>query len=108
MSRLKDKLREAAMRGLNNFAEHLKGRVIDVTPMDTGELRRSIYVKRASTDSLKAEVGSSGAIAPYNVYVHEIPKLHYTTVGTGYKFVERPFFEEKDKIKDFIKTEVKK
>lgn len=108
MSNIKNKLDVAVARGLNNFGEHLKGKVIDVTPMDTGELRRSIYIKKATANNLTVEVGSSGAIAPYNVYVHEIPKINYTTPGTGYKFIERPFHEEKDKIKTFIKTEVKK
>ena len=108
MSNIKKKLDIAVARGLNKFGEHLKGKVIDVTPMDTGELRRSIYIKRATESNLTVEVGSSGAIAPYNVYVHEIPKVNYTTPGTGYKYIERPFYEEKDKIKTFIKTEVKK
>nr|DAV86947.1 MAG TPA: putative tail component [Caudoviricetes sp.] len=108
MSNIKNKLDAAVARGLNNFGEHLKGKVIDVTPMDTGELRRSIYIKKATADNLTVEVGSSGAIAPYNVYAHEVPKLNYTTPGTGYKFIEIPYYEEKDKIKDFIKAEVKK
>lgn len=108
MSNIKKKLDIAVARGLNKFGEHLKGKVIDATPMDTGELRRSIYMKEATEGNLTVEVGSSVAIAPYNVYVHEIPKLNYTTAGTGSKFLERPFYEEKDKIKDFIKAEVKK
>lgn len=108
MSNVKKKLDIAVARGLNKFGEHLKSKVIDVTPMDTGELRRSIYMKEATEGNLTVEVGSSGAIAPYNVYAHEIPKLNYTTAGTGSKFLERPFYEEKDKIKTFIKAEVKK
>lgn len=108
MSNIKKKLDIAVARGLNKFGEHLKGKVIDATPMDTGELRRSIYMKEATESNLTVEVGSSGAIAPYNVYVHEIPKINYTTPGTGYKFIEKPFYEEKDKIQTFIKAEVKK
>ena len=108
MSNIKKKLDMAVMRGLNKFGEHLKGKVIDATPMDTGELRRSIYMKEATEENLTVEVGSSGAIAPYNVYVHEIPMTNYTTAGTGSKFLERPLYEEKDKIKGFIKAEVKK
>ena len=108
MSSIKNKLDMAGARGLNKFGEHLKGKVIDVTPMDTGELRRSIYIKRATESNLTIEVGSSGAIASYNVYVHEIPKLNYTTAGTGSKFLERPFYEEKDKIQIFIKADLKK
>lgn len=108
MSNIKKKLDIAVARGLNNFGEHLKGKVIDATPMDTGELRRSTYMKEATEENLTVEVGSSGAIAPYNVYVHEIPMTNYTTAGTGSKFLERPFYEEKDKIKGFIKAEVKK
>ena len=108
MSNIKKKLDMAVMRGLNKFGEHLKGKVIDATPMDTGELRRSIYMKEATEENLTVEVGSSGAIAPYKVYVHEIPMTNYTTAGTGSKFLERPFYEEKDKIKGFIKAEVKK
>lgn len=108
MSNIKKKLDIAVARGLNKFGEHLKDKVIEATPLDTGELRRSIYKKDATEGNLTVEVGSSGAIAPYNIYVHEIPMTNYTTAGTGSKFLERPFYEEKDKIKDFIKAEVKK
>lgn len=100
------KLRQAITRGLNKYGEDLQGEVINATPMDTGELRRSIYLKKATEDNLTIEVGSRGAIAPYNVWVHEIPKTNYTTEGTGHKFLERPFEESKHKLKEFIKKEI--
>lgn len=103
---ISEKLRQAVARGLNKFGEDLQGKVIDATPMDTGELRRSIYLKKATEDNLTIEVGSRGAIAPYNVWVHEIPKTNYTTEGTGHKFLERPFEESKHKLKEFIKKEI--
>lgn len=107
MSNIDKKLNKAVAKGLNKFSNYLYGKILDVTPLDTGELRRSISVKEADENNLEAEIISSGAIAPYNVYVHEIPFAHYTTKGTGHKFMERPFEEEKHKIKDFIKNEVK-
>ena len=107
MSNIDKKIDKAVAKALNKFVNHLYGKILDVTPMDTGELRRSISVKEADENNLEAEIISSGAIAPYNVYVHEIPKTNYTTEGTGAKFMERPFEEEKHKIKDFIKNEVK-
>lgn len=107
MSNIDKKLDKAVAKALNKFSNHLHGIILNVTPLDTGELRRSISVKEADENNLEAEIISSGAIAPYNVYVHEIPFTHYTTEGTGYKFMERPFEEEKHKIKDFIKNEVK-
>lgn len=105
-SSISKKLRQAITRGLNKYGEDLQGEVINTTPMDTGELRRSIYLKKATEDNLTIEVGSRGAIAPYNVWVHEIPKTNYTTEGTGHKFLERPFEESKHKIKKFIKKEI--
>ena len=108
MSNIKSKIDAAVVRGLNKFGEHLKSEILDVTPLDTGELRRSIYVKKATEGNLAVEIGSSGAIASYNVYVHEIPFTNYTTAGTGHKFIERPFEKEKHRIKDFIKAEVRK
>lgn len=107
MSNIDKKIDKAVAKALNKFANHLYGKILDVTPMDTRELRRSISVKEADENNLEAEIISSGAIAPYNVYVHEIPKTNYTTEGTGAKFMERPFEEEKHKIEDFIKNEVK-
>lgn len=107
MSNTSKKIDKAVAKSLNKFANHLYGKILDVTPMDTGELRRSISIKEADENNLEVEVISSGAIAPYNVYVHEIPKTNYTTKGTCAKFMEKPFEEEKHKIKDFIKNEVK-
>lgn len=107
ISDLDKKIDKAVIKGLNKFAYYLHGKILDVTPLDTGELRRSISVREANEKNLEAEIVSSGAIAPYNVYVHEIPKTNYTTRGTGAKFMERPFEEEKHKIKDFITKEVK-
>ncbi|MGL5208456.1 HK97 gp10 family phage protein [Cetobacterium sp.] len=46
------KLRQAITRGLNKYGEDLQGEVINATPMDTGELRRSIYLKKATEDNL--------------------------------------------------------
>lgn len=109
MSSIDKKLDKLTAIGINKFTQHLYGKILDVTPLDTGELRRSISVsKEANENDLEAEIISSGAIAPYNVYVHEIPFTHYTTEGTGYKYMERPFEQEKHKLKDFIKAEVKK
>lgn len=109
MSDIAKKLDIATMKGINKFIHHLHGKILDVTPLDTGELRKSIEVTKEATESdLTAEITSSGSVAPYNIYVHEIPFTHYTTRGTGYKFIERPAEEEKNKLKDFIKAEVKK
>lgn len=107
-SSISKKLNSAVAKGLNKYAERLKEEVINATPMETGELRRSIYKTEATEDNLVIEVGSRGAIAPYNVYVHEIPRTNYTTPGTGHKFLERPFEETKHLVKEFIKKEVKK
>lgn len=100
------KLRQAVAKGLNKFGEDLQEKVINTTPLDTGELQRSIYLKKATEDNLEIEIGSRGTIAPYNVWVHEIPRTNYTTEGTGHKFLERPFEENKHKLKEFIKKEI--
>ena len=106
-SSISNKLKQATARALNKYGERLKEEVINATPMDTGELRRSIYKKDATVDNLVVEVGSRGAIAPYNVYVHEIPRSDYTTEGTGHKFLELPFENSKHLVKEFLKEEIK-
>ncbi|MBC2855479.1 HK97 gp10 family phage protein [Cetobacterium sp. 2A] len=101
------RLNQAVAKALNKYGERLHEEVLKATPLDTGELRRSIYKTEATEDSLTIEVGSRGAIAPYNVYVHEIPKTNYSTEGTGHKFLERPFEETKHLVSEFIKEEIK-
>lgn len=86
---------KAVAEALNKWAEDHIGEVIKRTPYKTGKLRKSIVVERATEDNPELTFISRGAIAnddgvPYNVIQHEVKFKHYTTAGTGPKFMTEP------------------
>ena len=60
MSNIDKKIDKAVAKALNKFVNHLYGKILNVTSMDTGELRRSISVKEADEKDLEAQIISSG------------------------------------------------
>lgn len=65
------------------------------TPVDTGELRASIYVERAERDGKRifSRIVAGGVSAPYAIYVHEdLDAIH--KVGQA-KFIESVLLESR-------------
>ena len=89
-------VRQACEEGLYRFGEKIMGEAVKVTPKRTGALRASGRVEPPVSHwwshlvSVKLKFG--GAAAPYAIYVHEMTgaKVHWTTPGTGPKFLETP------------------
>lgn len=84
---------EKTVRVANKTVEILLNKTVDVTPLDKGELRKSLATEHATINKPYAKVVSKGNIAPYNARVHEMldPSVNWTTPGTGPKFIENTF-----------------
>lgn len=101
---------EVVARGLNAWADHVLGKIIDYTPMDTGTLRKSISWIPATSEDLAVTFISSGSIAvssndksSYNKYVHDgSNNKNWTTPGTGHLFLVLPTIKEDHLKQKFI------
>ena len=104
------KVSEISVKALNITGQVLLNQnIINVTPLDTGMLRKSLVVDNATMQKPRMRIVSRGNIAPYNVAVHEIRFINYTTPGTNYKFLENPFRNNATKtFNRVLKGEMKK
>lgn len=93
-----------AVRGIENRSQTglllvgqlIKRRSVQLTPVDTGNLRNSAYV------TPMAHAVEIGYTASYAAYVHEVDKA-YRAPGTGWKFLERAIRENTKAILDLIR-----
>ena len=79
-----------AERQIKKCCEDLLSKAVDITPMDTGELRKS---GTTDYDSAKktGRVTFGGGSVDYAVAVHEMPnETNWTEPGTGNKYLEKP------------------
>ena len=98
-------------QGLIKCQNLLQNKAMPLTPLDTGNLRRSYYKptpERMADNTVVAIVENQ---AEYAVHVHEMPDpnlrrsnkgqlvplpVNWTTQGTGNKFLERPLWANVD------------
>jgi len=79
-----------AERQIKKCCEDLLSKAVDITPMNTGELRKS---GTTDYDSAKktGRVTFGGGSVDYAVAVHEMPdETNWTEPGTGNKYLEKP------------------
>jgi len=101
---------EKTLKSMNIAGEVLLNqKIVNITPLKTGKLRKSIVVKKARKNSKYMAIVSKGNIAPYNARVHELePPVNWTTPGTGGKFIENPFKENiKQIFADVLRNEMR-
>ena len=82
---------------IKKCCEDLLSKAVDITPMDTGELRKS---GTTDYDSAKktGRVTFGGGSVEYAVAVHEMPnETNWTEPGTGNKYLEKPLKANSDK-----------
>lgn len=96
----------------------LQGKAQSAAPLDQGDLRGSAFTRDANLGVPGVEVGFEGL--PYIIVQHEGgwrnfmgrygPKAieNYTTPGTGAKFLERPFLENKPRYKKAIREAIRR
>lgn len=93
--------------------EHLAIASARVCPVDETTLVSSQY-DVSTNDGMGAEVGYGGEASDYMWAVHENldPNVHWSKPGSGPKYLETPFLENRDEyaknIKDAAKTAARK
>jgi hypothetical protein len=106
------RINKMVAKKLNEWADGTMTDIIDVTPKDTGNLRDSIVLERATEANPTVTFISRGAIAnkkgrPYNVYQHETQYRHYTTDGTGPYYITKPVLRALPALKRKLKRGIK-
>lgn len=82
-------------KGLNQGLEVLAAAALPVTPKDTGRLRGSQKITRATAGNRQGAVSYD---TPYAVIQHENLGYHHTTPGTSAKYLERPLLANREKM----------
>lgn len=95
-------------RAVNEAGEDLLGRSLDVAPKEIGDLRGSGNSRPYSTPRGPAVI--VGYDSEYAEAVHEkLDKaVNWSTPGTGPKYLERPYLENKERYKKHIKDAARK
>lgn len=95
-------------RAVAEVGEDLLGRSLDVTPKESGDLRRSGNSR--PYDEPGGPGVSVGYDAEYALAVHEMlsDEVDWSTPGTGPKYLEGPFLQEKARYAKHIKDSVRK
>jgi len=91
-------IRNRSKAGLREAALVVRRRSMQLTPVDTGNLRASAYSE--VFDTVKGPAAEIGYMAGYAVYVHEINKNY--TVGQ-WKFLETALKEKQHEIVEIIR-----
>ena len=79
-----------AERQIKKCCEDLLSKAVDITPIDTGELRKSGTTDYDSSKKTGRVTFGGGAVE-YAVAVHEMPnETNWTEPGTGNKYLEKP------------------
>lgn len=75
-------------------------KIILATPLDKGDLRKSLTTEHATLENKEFVWVSKGNIAPYNLKVHELPNdtTNWSEPGTGNKYLERPVNNHAEKL----------
>jgi len=84
----KEKYPEAIRKALFAEAQVIMAEAVQQTPVETGRLRASAYVKPPEDEHGKVKV-ALGFGAEYALAVHERVEVHHAE-GTGSKFLSRP------------------
>ena len=94
-------------RSVGLCAEDLLDKAVQITPIDSGELRLSgtATVEKKGVESI-GRVGFGGGQVDYALAVHETVK-NYKEPGTGAKYLENPLKENAQKYFDKIANDVK-
>ena len=93
------KIKKVTYQGIFQACELVRGRAMEKTPVDTGNLKNSAYTKMDAGHGTSAKpTGEVGFTAKYSIYVHENLEARHPT-GEA-KFLEKALQEsEKDIVK---------
>lgn len=103
-----DAVREAAARGLNAAAEELLGAAKELSPVDSGDNRRSGSVQEATPTDLTAWAIFN---MPYSVAIHEGTHMNFSTVKNPQaqaKFLETPLIRDRDMLIAIVQAHLRR
>ena len=90
-------IEKKAEKQIKKCCEDLLSKAIDITPIDTGELRKS-GTTDYDTATKTGKVSFGGGAVDYAVAVHEMPnETNWSEPGTGNKFLEKPLKANSEK-----------
>ena len=97
LNNLTKQMEKKAEKQIKKCCEDLLSKAVDITPMDTGELRRS-GTTDYDTATKTGKVSFGGGAVDYAVIVHEMPnETNWSEPGTGNKFLEKPLKANSEK-----------
>ena len=92
-------------RGVTKASFYLLRESLKLTPVDTGNLKRSGQV-RVEGSGFNVE-GKVVFTAEYSLVVHEMVGANFKAPGTQAKFLEQPARTERPKLKQIIRDELR-
>lgn len=97
LNNLTKQMEKKAEKQIKKCCEDLLSKAVDITPMNTGELRKS-GTTDYDTATKTGKVSFGGGAVDYAVAVHEMPnETNWSEPGTGNKFLEKPLKANSDK-----------
>ena len=101
VERYRDKATARVAKAINDSAQEIHNESQRVVPVDTGNLRGSARIERASSDNLRATISYGGSAADYALAVHE---AHPD--GSKRKYLERPAREYATAFLEAVASEI--
>lgn len=90
-------MEKKAEKQIKKCCEDLLSKAVDITPINTGELRKS-GTTDYDTATKTGKVSFGGGAVDYAVAVHEMPnETNWSEPGTGNKFLEKPLKANSEK-----------
>ena len=97
LNNLTKQIEKKAEKQIKKCCEDLLSKAVDITPMNTGELRKS-GTTDYDTATKTGKVSFGGGAVNYAVAVHEMPnETNWSEPGTGNKFLEKPLKANSEK-----------
>ena len=97
LNNLIKQMEKKAEKQIKKCCEDLLSKAVDITPLDTGELRKS-GTTDYDTATKTGKVSFGGGAVDYAVAVHEMPnETNWSEPGTGNKFLEKPLKANSEK-----------
>ena len=97
LNNLIKQMEKKAEKQIKKCCEDLLSKAVDITPLDTGELRKS-GTTDYDTATKTGKVSFGGGAVDYAVAVHEMPnETNWSEPGTGNKFLEKPLRANSEK-----------
>ena len=102
--KVEGKVREHAVKALQDTTEFVIGEANKTAPIDEGTLRRSAF---PSVDEENL-IGAVSYDTPYAKRMHEEPGISFSDPAARHKWLERTIQEQQRNIKQYISDEMRK